>query len=201
MRKDCYTVACLTGHGVGPEVMAEASRTLDAVSRLHGFRVEQLHVPFDREALVRSGHSLPVATRAAYRTADAVLVAGASGGALPGVKADLELAATVERIRLQPGGDLNVFAPLADGAENWAIEQAFVCAGGSRGRLTSIGTDECLAVERHVQLLDPEAVQPRNRVESPARLAHHFRADTVARQAGDGVAILPHEASTSSNTS
>ena len=142
MTRDHYTVACLAGHGVGPEMMAEASRTLDAVSRMHGFRLEQLHVPFDREALSRWGHPLPRETRAAYRTADAVLVAGASSGALPGVMADLDHGATVVRLRLQPGGDLNVFAPLREDAADWAVEQAFACAAASRGRLTSVGTDD-----------------------------------------------------------
>lgn len=137
-----YTVACLAGHGVGPEVMAEASRALDAVSRLHGFRVEQVHVPFDREAIPRSGHPLPGETRAAYRGADAILVAGADAGALTGVKAELDLAATVVRVRLQPGGDLNVFAPLAEETADWAVEQAFAAASARRGRLTSVGTDD-----------------------------------------------------------
>ena len=33
-----YTIACLSGHGIAPEVMAEASRALTRVSALHGFR-------------------------------------------------------------------------------------------------------------------------------------------------------------------
>lgn len=142
MRKSRYTVACLSGHGVGPEVMGQASRTLDAVSRMHGFRLEQVHVPFDREALSAWGHPLPGATRDAYRAADAVLVASASSRALPGVLADLDHAATVVRIRLQPGGDLNVFAPLREEEADWTITRAFACGAASRGRLTSVGTDE-----------------------------------------------------------
>lgn len=142
MTRNRYTVACLAGHGVGPEVMGEASRTLAAVSHMHGFHVEQVHVPFDREALSRSGHPLPGSTRAAYRDADAILVAGASAAALEGVKAELDLAATVTRVRLQPGGDLNVFAPLAESGTRFAVERAFACASARRGRLTSVGTDE-----------------------------------------------------------
>ena len=34
-----YTIACLSGHGIAPEVMAEASRALTRVSALHGFRI------------------------------------------------------------------------------------------------------------------------------------------------------------------
>ena len=40
MRRKRYTVACLAGDGIGPELMAEASRAIAAVSRLYGFAVE-----------------------------------------------------------------------------------------------------------------------------------------------------------------
>ena len=33
-----FTVACLAGDGVGPELMGEASRALTAVARLHALR-------------------------------------------------------------------------------------------------------------------------------------------------------------------
>lgn len=141
MTKNRYTVACLAGNGVGPEVMAQACRALDAVSHMHGFHLEQVHVPFDREAISAWGHPLPGSTRDAYRAADAVLVASASSRALPGVLADLDHAASVVRLRFQPGGDLNVFAPLHAADAVWTIERAFACAAASRGRITSIGTD------------------------------------------------------------
>ena len=154
-RRNRYTVACLAGHGVGPEVMAEASRALAAVSRLHGFAVDEVHVPFDGEAVSRFGHALPAATRAAYSGADAILVAGANATALAGVRADLDLTTTVARIRPSEGGDLNVFSPIADEAADAAVAQAFVSASARHGRLTSVGVDAgwrarvAAAAERH----------------------------------------------------
>ena len=60
------TVACLAGDGIGPEVMAEASRALAAVSRpCTASRVDEQHVPFGGDALAASGHALPASTRAA----------------------------------------------------------------------------------------------------------------------------------------
>ena len=47
-----YVVACLAGDGLGPELMAEASRTLRKVARMHGFSVEDVHAPFGSEALL-----------------------------------------------------------------------------------------------------------------------------------------------------
>jgi 3-isopropylmalate dehydrogenase len=72
-------VACLAGDGVGPEVMAEAGRVIDTVSKLHGLRVRQVHLPFGGEAIDRHGDPFPSHVRAAVRASDAVLL-GAVGG-------------------------------------------------------------------------------------------------------------------------
>ena len=89
-----YVIACLAGNGIGPEVMAEASRALAEVSSLHGFCVDEVHPPFAGEAMTRAGHPLPAATRQATLGAEAVLVAGSTQPALEGVKAELDLAAS-----------------------------------------------------------------------------------------------------------
>src|SRR4029078_10232529 len=84
MRARRYKIACLAGDGIGPELMAEASRAVEAVSRLHGFAVEEAHAPFGADAVRRFGHPLPPATRAACKEADAVLVAATREPALAG---------------------------------------------------------------------------------------------------------------------
>ena len=58
-----YSVACLAGDGIGPEVMAQASRGLRAAGRLHGFELDEQHVPFGADATMRVGHPFPLATR------------------------------------------------------------------------------------------------------------------------------------------
>lgn len=134
-------IACLAGNGIGPEVMAEASRALAEVSSLHGFYVDEVHPPFASEAMTRAGHPLPAATRQATLGAAAVLVAGSTQPALEGVKAELDLAAGVARTQLTDGGDVTVFAPLHDGHEDWAIERTFDAAKARDGRLVSVGVD------------------------------------------------------------
>ena len=37
-----YVVACLAGHGIGPEITAAASRALAGLGREHGFAIEEL---------------------------------------------------------------------------------------------------------------------------------------------------------------
>jgi 3-isopropylmalate dehydrogenase len=133
-----YTVACLSGDGIGPELMAEASRALAEAGRLHGFRVDEVHAPFAGEAVSRYGHPLPATTRAACREADAVLVALTREPALEGVKAELDLTWRVQRVRL-PDGDLAIVSPLTDDAEAFAVEQAFELARSRRARLSAVG--------------------------------------------------------------
>jgi 3-isopropylmalate dehydrogenase len=137
-KRSYYRVACLAGDGVGPEVMAEASRVIAAVSRHHGFSVEERHVPFGGEAFSRSGHLLPAATRAAYLTADAVLVAGADEPALAGVVAELELQARVAEVRIDGRASVRVVAPVAEETSAWAVERAFATALARSARLTVV---------------------------------------------------------------
>ncbi len=66
------TVACLPGDGIGPEVMREAERALDALG------IEHTSHPFGGTAILAGGDPLPEETRAAAVAADAVLL-GAVG--------------------------------------------------------------------------------------------------------------------------
>lgn len=146
-----YVVACLAGNGIGPEVMAQASRALAEVSALHGFQVEELHLPFAGEALTRSGHPLPAVTRRSALAADAVLVAGSTQPALESLRAELDLATVVVRAQLVDGGDLTVFAPFEADADDWTVERAFASAEARTGRIVSVGVDDAWRerVDRH----------------------------------------------------
>jgi 3-isopropylmalate dehydrogenase len=144
------TVACLAGDGVGPELMAAATRALDGVARLHGWCLDDVHLPFAGEGVTRSGHPLPAETRAGYREADAILVASAGEPALAGVKADLQLAWRVAGIHLGPRRDVIVAAPVDDWANGIAVDRAFACSCARRGRIVTVGEspDWLAAVER-----------------------------------------------------
>jgi 3-isopropylmalate dehydrogenase len=139
MRKKRYTVACLSGDGIGPEVTAEASRALAVVSGMHGFQVDELHVPFGGDALRRFGHPLPSITRAACSEADAMLVAATREPALEVLKAELDLRWRITRVCAR-GSELAVVSPLPDDAADLAVDRAFRLALSRRARLTSVGT-------------------------------------------------------------
>ena len=133
------TVACLAGDGVGPELMAAVSRTLDRVAKLHALELDDVHLPFAGEAVTRSGHPLPQATRSGYRSADAILVASPGAPALEGVKADLQLAWRVARIQVAAGHDVVVVGPVGDWADAIALQHAFRSAAARRGRVLTVG--------------------------------------------------------------
>ncbi len=127
MSSRAWRVACLAGDGVGPELMAETSRVLTEVARLHALHLDDVHLPFGGEALTRFGHPLPLSTRDGYRGADAIFVSAPDDPAFEGVKHN------------EVRGDLVVVEPLG-GTDELAIARAFQLAAARRARLTSVGS-------------------------------------------------------------
>ena len=191
--RQTYVVACLAGHGIGPEITAAASRALARVGREHDFDVEELHPPFDTEALTRSGHSLPAATRHATSKADAVLAAGDAAPARDGLRAELDLATQVTRV-LDDAGEATAFAPLHEGAADWTLERAFATARARAGRLTSVGVTDAWrsSVERHAERHHGVEVEHASLPEALRRLAAGSAGVLVAEGVlGDAVAEAP----------
>jgi len=149
-----YVVACLSGHGIGPEVMAVASRAFASVSRLHGFDVVEVHPPFGAEAVTQTGRALPAETRRSTLGAQAVLVAAGTEPALAGVESELDLHARVDRVVFAPRGVVSVVSPLDDAAPQFALEEAFAIARASRARVAAVGGGS-----EWEQLLDDEAAR------------------------------------------
>ena len=134
-----WTVACLAGDGVGPELMGEASRVLAAVARLHALRIDDVHLPFGGEALD------------ALRPPAAALDARG----LSRRRRDPRLLARRPRARRRQGRPRPRLARLAraqpaprrparrragrPGTDELAIARAFEIAAARRARLTSVG--------------------------------------------------------------
>lgn len=72
-------VAVLAGDGIGPEVMAEAVKVLDAVQQKFGFSLEYEAADVGGIAIDNHGEALPQSTLAVCESADAVLF-GSVGG-------------------------------------------------------------------------------------------------------------------------
>ncbi|MBA2462912.1 MAG: 4-hydroxythreonine-4-phosphate dehydrogenase PdxA [Actinobacteria bacterium] len=165
-----YSVACLAGDGIGPEVMAQASRALAAAGRLHRFSVEEEHVPFGADARMRVGHPFPATSRNAALTADAILAATIDRTLLTALEAELDLRAAVLRVRLR-GAAMTILAPLHPTAWEWTLERALDAARASRGSLTLVtGEDEeaaeAVAARAHDEGLQFARLSPRGAIHS-----------------------------------
>jgi isocitrate/isopropylmalate dehydrogenase len=179
---DSATIACLTGAGTAPELMAEAVLALEAVARLHGFGIEEVHAPFGAAAVSRGGQALPASTRSAVLTSDVVLVAGADEPALAEVMAELDLRARVTRVRFGQHDDVAVVAPMDDVSHEWTLERAFELAERRRLRVACVGdgawgelTDD---VAREFEHIHVEHLSPR--VALPLAAFQAGRFDVVA---------------------
>ena len=82
-------IAILPGDGIGPEIVAEAAKTIEAVAEKYGHVFEMEERLAGGAAIDATGEALPAETLEACRAADAVLL-GAVGGpkwdALPSAK-------------------------------------------------------------------------------------------------------------------
>ncbi len=74
-----HRITILAGDGIGPEVMDQAVRILDAVEMKFGFKVERSEQLVGGAAIDDGGHPLPEATLKASEEADAILF-GSVGG-------------------------------------------------------------------------------------------------------------------------
>jgi 3-isopropylmalate dehydrogenase len=73
------TILCLPGDGIGPEIMCEARRALEAVAEVFGHDITVAEEKIGGAAIDEFGIPLPPRTLDACRSADAVLL-GAVGG-------------------------------------------------------------------------------------------------------------------------
>ncbi len=84
-----YNIAVIPGDGIGPEVVAEAIKVLDAVGNKYGHTFNYTHVLAGGDAIDKTGECLPQETIDIAKKSDAVLL-GAVGGpkwdSMPGDK-------------------------------------------------------------------------------------------------------------------
>ena len=74
-----YTICLLPGDGIGPEIMAEGTKVLDAVGAKYGVQFTYDEQLIGGCAIDATGEALPAATLAAAKASDAVLLAAVGG--------------------------------------------------------------------------------------------------------------------------
>ena len=116
---DSYHLACVPGDGIGPEVVAEARKAVDAAAARFGFGVDWIDFDLGAERWLRTGEALPDVALKELREVDAILL-GAVGrpdvppgvlerGLLLRLRFELDLYVNLRPVKLYPG----VASPLA----------------------------------------------------------------------------------------
>jgi 3-isopropylmalate dehydrogenase len=73
-----YKIGAIPGDGIGPEVINEGLKVLQAVSKLEGFTYEMVHYPYSGSHYLKTGELVPPEVIEEWRTLDAVYL-GAIG--------------------------------------------------------------------------------------------------------------------------
>jgi 3-isopropylmalate dehydrogenase len=151
-------IAVIAGDGIGPEVVAEGVRVLDAIAKKFGHEFTLDAQPFGGAAIDLTGDPLPDSTLKACLAADAVLL-GAIGGPKwgPGAKArpeqgllklrrELGVYANLRPIQLHPAlRDSSVLKPeILDGVDLIFVRE--LTGGiyfGEKTRTATVATDLC----------------------------------------------------------
>src|SRR5919201_6407594 len=77
-----FAIAVLPGDGIGPEVIAQAVRVLDAVAERFGFRLDFATYPIGAAGVAVANDPLPKVTRDGVLRSDAVLLGAVGDPAL-----------------------------------------------------------------------------------------------------------------------
>ncbi|MGB3289755.1 MAG: tartrate dehydrogenase [Burkholderiaceae bacterium] len=88
MSKNTYTISVIPGDGIGKEVVPAGLRVLDAVSQLHGFKLQYKHYDWSCETYKATGKMMPGDGIERLRDSDAIFL-GAVG--FPGVPDHISL--------------------------------------------------------------------------------------------------------------
>ena len=103
-----HTVAILPGDGIGPEIVAEAVKVLDALHTDHDLSIALEHAPVGGAGYEAAGRPLPDATLALAKSADAILLGSVGGPQWEG----LERALRPEQGLLGLRAELQLFSNL-----------------------------------------------------------------------------------------
>ncbi|MGA8708408.1 MAG: 3-isopropylmalate dehydrogenase [Steroidobacteraceae bacterium] len=160
-------ITVLAGDGIGPEVITEALRVLEASGRRHGHDFTLESMPFGGAAIDQTGEPLPPATLKSCLAADAVLL-GAIGGpkwssplakvrpeaGLLKLRAELGVYANLRPVAVHPAlrGTSSLKADLLDGVDLIFVRE--LTGGiyfGAKTRDADRATDLCTYTRAEVE--------------------------------------------------
>jgi 3-isopropylmalate dehydrogenase len=179
MAERSHAVASLPGDGIGPEVVAEARKAVDAAAARFGFRVDWVDYDLGADRYLRTGEVLPDTVLKELGEVDAILL-GAVGrpdvppgllerGLLLKLRFELDLYINLRPVRLYPGAPSVLAGKGPEDVDMLVVrentEGPYVGAGGTahRGSPAEIATETALnsraGVERCVRYAATKAAE------------------------------------------
>ncbi len=157
-----YKLAVIAGDGIGPEVVAEGLRVLDAVSKKHGIEFTRKEFELGAKLWHRTGETLPDSILEELKNFDVILLGAVGDPTVPsgvlerGLLLKLRFAFD-HYINLRPArlyqsvrGPLRTESPIDFVVVREGTEGPYVGAGGvlAEGTLAEIATEESLNTRR-----------------------------------------------------
>lgn len=157
-----YQLAVIGGDGIGPEVVAEGLKVLDAVAKKHGLTFSKKHFNLGAQRWHETGETLPDSTLEELKECDAILLGAVGDPSVPsgvlerGLLLKLRFAfdhyINLRPARLYPGttGPLRTDKPIDFIVVREGTEGPYVGAGGvlAEGTAAEIATEESLNTRR-----------------------------------------------------
>lgn len=160
-----YKLAVIAGDGIGPEVVAEGLRVLDAASAKHGLTFNRKEFDLGARLWHRTGETLPDSIMAELKQFDVILLGAVGDPSVPsgilerGLLLKLRFAFD-QYVNLRPGrlfpgvtGPLRTEAPIDFIVVREGTEGPYAGAGGflAKGTASEIATEESLNTRRGVE--------------------------------------------------
>ncbi|MEY3716105.1 MAG: hypothetical protein RL155_980 [Actinomycetota bacterium] len=153
-----YKLAVIGGDGIGPEVVAEGLKVLDAVSAKYGVAFSKKEFDLGARYWHKTGETLPDSTLEELKNFDVILLGAVGDPSVPsgvlerGLLLKLRFAINLRPARLYPGtkGPLRTEAPIDFVVVREGTEGPYVGAGGvlAQGTPDEIATEESLNTRR-----------------------------------------------------
>ena len=134
-----YKIALIPGDGIGPEVIGETVKVLDALGKKFGHQFDYVEVPMGGCATDQFGVSYPEGTAETCKSCDAILLGAVGGPKWDGLPAEQRPETALLHIRQ----DLNLFANLRPAT----LRKPLAAACPLRGDIAAKGIDMLIVRE------------------------------------------------------
>jgi 3-isopropylmalate dehydrogenase len=147
MTERSYRIGLVRGDGIGPEVVAEALRVLEAVAAVEGFSIETTDYDLGAERYLRSSEVLPESVLGEIRSQDSLLLGALEIGLLLRLRQELDLYVNLRPSRLYDGVPSALAGVTPADLNLTIVRENTEGLYAGKGEVTLAGPDEELATE------------------------------------------------------